>query len=257
MGKKYGVDNSKRNGFYFVDPYIEIPPLYEEIDGVQIIDEKQLNEFVLTYSKHAGVINNLASRSFFKDYLPTGFLDRDENSYRPFYKATCFYKTYSKKFTDEFILEAEYITHWMDVDMSSETAESLLIIAEKLVKKYAKAKMIVTSRIHAGLPSLGMETPVVFVANPEVTSETGNFNTPGRLGGLVELFRILNLNNGEFSTDDIVFSKIEKFGTDTTFENKTDWKPFAERLDKQLSMFMKENFSEGDISEVRNILAVK
>ena len=256
MGKKYKVEDNQREGYYFVDPYIEIPPLYEEQEGKHVINEERLNNFINLYSKHSEIIDNLASRSFFKEYLPTGFLDRDENFYRPFYKAACFYKTYSKKFTDELIINAEYITHWMDVDMSSDTTETLLEIAENLVKKYARAKMLVTSRIHAGLPSLGMNTPVVFIANPEVTSESGNFNTPGRLGGLLELFRILNLENDVFSTDDEEFLKIEKFGLNTFFENKKDWQPYARRLDKQLSMFMGNDFEEDQIANVRNIPAV-
>ena len=256
MGKKYKTSAKERSGYYFVDPYIEIPPLFEETNGKLIADESRLNDFLMVYSRHSEIINNLASRSFFKEYLPTGFLDRNVNPYRPYYKATCFYKIYSKKFTDDFILNAEYITHWMDVDMSSDTTETLLNIAEKLIKKYAHAKMIVTSRIHAGLPSLGMETPVVFIANPEVTSENGNFNTPGRLGGLLELFRILNLDKGVFTTYDNVFNSIEKFGVDTTFENKKDWMPYAKRLDKQLTMFMKDDFEENQIHQVRNISEV-
>lgn len=256
LGKKYKVEDSEREGIYFVDPYFEIPPLYDEVEGKNIIDIERLNEFVELYSKHSEVINQLASRPFFKEYSPTGFLDRDSNPYRPYHKAVCFYKVYSKLFSDEFITKAQYITHWMDVDMSEETTDSLFKIAENLVKKYAKAKMVVTSRIHAGLPCLGMETPVVFVANDEVISMTGSFNTPGRLGGLVDLFRVLELKEGKFSTKDDVFCSIESFKTDTTFQNKEDWKKYAKSLEKQLSMFMGDDFEENQISDVRNVPSV-
>lgn len=252
LGKKYKVEDNEREGIYFVDPYFEIPPLYDEVEGKNIVDIERLNEFVEFYSKHSEVINQLASRSFFKEYSPTGFLDRDNNSYKPYYKAVCFYKVYSQLFSDEFLANAHYITHWMDVDMSVETTDSLFKIAENLVKKYAKAKMVVTSRIHAGLPCLGMETPVVFVANDEVISMTGSFNTPGRLGGLVDLFRILELKTGKFSTKDDVLYSIEQFKPDTTFQNKEDWKKYAKSFDKQLSMFMSDDFRIEDLKKIRD-----
>lgn len=253
LGKNYKVQDSEREGFYFVDPYFEIPALYDTVDGNNILNVELFNEFVDIYSKHADIINNLASRRFFKEYSPTGFLDRDNSIYRPYYKAVCFYKVYSKLFSDEFILNAEYVTHWINVDMTNQTNKDLLNIAEGLVKRYAKAKMVVTSRIHAGLPCLGMDTPVVFIANEEVLSEKGSFNTPGRLGGLVELFRIMNLSNGGFETTDEILNKITIITKDTEFKNKRDWESYAERLKKQLTAFMSDDFQETDIDSLRNL----
>ena len=37
--------------------------------------------------------------------------------------------------------------------------------ADELLKKYAKAEMVVTSRIHCALPCTGMGTPVIYVDN--------------------------------------------------------------------------------------------
>ena len=249
LGKKYKVKDEEREGIYIVDPYFEIPSLFEEEDGNNVVDVERLNDFVAFYSEHADVINQLASRQFFKEYSSTGFLDRDVNPYRPYYKAACFYKVYSQRFSDEFLLNAQYVTHWIDVDMSKETTDSLFKIAEGLVKHYAKAKMVVTSRIHAGLPCLGMGTPVVFIASPQLDS----FNAPGRLEGLVELFRVLNLENAEFSCDDPVLNSVDLFTLNTTFENKNDWKPFANRLDRQLSAFMSDGFDQKSIAEIRNM----
>lgn len=254
LGNKYHVDENERKGIYIVDPYFEIPALYEDVDGKKILNDDVFNEFVIEYSKHADVINELASRKFFKEYSPTGFLDRDDSDYRPFYKATCFYKVYSQKFSDEILLNAEYITHWIDVDMANQTTEDLFDIAEGLVKQYAAAELVITSRIHAGLPCLGMNTPVIFIANNEVTSMAGTYNTPGRLGGLIELFRILKLNeNNQFTTEDKVFAEIDKFTVDTKFENRMDWKPYADRLTRQLTAFMSDDFDEIKSEEIRNI----
>ena len=204
------------------------------------MNENLFNEFIKFYSENTDVINSLAERPFFKLYSPKGFLDRDENAYRPYYKAFCFYKAYSKKFSKELLLNAEYITHWLDVDMSKDTNDDLLNYAESLVKKYAASKLVITSRIHAGLPCLGVETPVIFIADDEVTSEKGSFNVPGRLGGLLDFFRIMNYdNNGNFTSDDEVLNTIGIFNTNTKFENKENWKLYAIELEQKCEEFMR------------------
>ncbi|MBR0190712.1 MAG: polysaccharide pyruvyl transferase family protein [Thermoguttaceae bacterium] len=245
LGKDYHINTEKeREGIYFVDPYFDIPELIYQANG-----KKKINWPVLIKVFFYSVLNwrtvfLLGKKSFFKDYSPQGFLDRDHRWYRPFYKAAVFLKTYSQKFSRKLLKSANYITHWMDVDMSGAvTTNDLLDTAEKLVKKYASAKLIITSRIHAGLPGLGLDTPVIFIANEEVVSENGNFNTPGRLGGLLELFRILNLTHGKFSTDDEVLSKYPKITEKTQFPNKQTWKPYADQLDKKCTEFMKDDFA--------------
>lgn len=241
LGKKYAVDRENKEGICFVDPYFAIPDLYSEENGETYVDVKLIDVLANHYFKHKAVIDQLSQREFFKIYSPKGFLDRDDSPYRALYKAILFHKVYSKKFDDELLLKAEYITHWMDVDMSGcVTNDDLLDIAEGLVKKYASAKLIVTSRIHAGLPGLGVGTPVIFIANEEVIAETGTFNTPGRLGGLVDLFRVLLLENDTFVTDDIELLKYEKIDETVAFENKSEWIEYAHKLENIAEEFMKD-----------------
>lgn len=239
LGKKFKIVDAKRNGVCFVDPFFEIPPLYKEVDGQKILDEGLFNDFIQFYAENPEAINSLAERQFFKQYSPTGFLDRDKNPYRPYYKAACFFKSYSKKFSKDLLLNAEYITHWLDVDMSKDTNDDLLNIAEGLVKKYASSKLVITSRIHAGLPCLGVGTPVIFIADDEVTSEKGTFNVPGRLGGLLDFFRIINFEKGNFTSDDEVLKKIDIIDLSTSFENKNNWRPYAKDLEYKCTEFMK------------------
>ena len=237
LGKKYRVKDSERNEkIYFVDPYFEVKDFKDMTIGQR---GKAIFQTLWSIITHPNAISKLAKKHFFEEYSPTGFLDRDRRKIRSLYKASAFYKTYSKKFDKQVLLDAEYITHWMDVDMSKDTNLDLLNYAERLVKKYAKAKMVVTSRIHAGLPCLGMHTPVVFIANEAVVSENGNFNTPGRLGGLLDFFRILTVEKSGFSTSDAQLKGIKKFTSRTKFENKTNWEFYAKKLDEQCSDFMK------------------
>ena len=242
LGKNYFTPLDQRDGIYFVDPYFDIPEIKIKKDDGSVKKNYWLSlKTFLYYCLHANAINKLATKKFFREYSPIGFLDRNTDKNRAKFKATIFYKTYIKKFSKHLLLDAHYITHWLDVDMKKDTNEDLLNYAESLVKQYSKAKMVVTSRIHAGLPCLGMSTPVVFIANEEVTSMSGNFNTPGRLDGLLELFRVINLSKkGVFSTGDSVFAKIKKFGLKTHFANKEDYKVYSDKLDKQLTEFMKD-----------------
>lgn len=241
LGKKYHVNVRKRKGIYIVDPYFEIPELWQMVNGRKKWNYKAIFSAAFTFLFHVRSVRKLAQKEFFRVYSPTGFLDRSTEKYRPYYKAALFYQIYSRKFSKKVLLSADYITHWMDVEMGGTvTNADLLDYAEELIKKYASADLVITSRIHAGLPCLGLETPVIFVANEEVVSENGSFNTPGRLGGLLELFRILTLEKGKFISNDPVFSCIKKFSTWTRFKNKTDWKQYAFALDKTCTEFMKD-----------------
>lgn len=227
LGKNYGLPKEQREGIYIVDPFFEIPPL-----------KKRILSFFVYLFKHPLAVFKLGKNTFFRDYSPMGFLDRDHSWYRRFYKAMCFLYTYEQKFSLDMLISAKYITHWIDIDLAKTTAWDCVHMAEDLVKQYGSAKMMITSRIHAGLPCLAMGTPVVFVANNEVTEDSGTWNTPGRLGGLLEFFRLLKLDASQFETDDEIFSSINKFDINTDFENKTDWQIYAEQLNKSLSIFM-------------------
>ena len=240
LGKKYSIPKKGHQGVCIVDPYFDIPSVVKEVDGKRKYNIRNIIKGISAFLKHAPSAIQLAKNDFFKVYSPTGFLDRNVSKWRSVYKAALFYKTYSRKFSHDLLVNATYITHWIDVKMDgSVTNDDLLDIAEKLVKQYASANLVITSRTHAGLPCLGLGTPVVFIANREVVSENGTFNTPGRLGGLIELFRVLTLEKEKFGTDDDVFAKIPKFDMATDFENKRDWSRYADELDRKATEFMK------------------
>lgn len=70
-------------------------------------------------------------------------------------------------------------------------------MAEDLLKKYAKAKLVVTSRIHCALPCLAMGTPVIFINGFETFTDSSRFD------GIIELFNRIDVNTktGEFTTN--------------------------------------------------------
>lgn len=79
-------------------------------------------------------------------------------------------------------------------------------MAEALLRKYAKAKLVITSRIHCALPCLALGTPVIFVNGFD------SFVDSCRFDGILELFNRIDINSktGEFTTNFNLEGKINK-----------------------------------------------
>ena len=58
-------------------------------------------------------------------------------------------------------------------------------MAKKLLNRYARAKLIVSTRIHGALPSLALRTPVIFIKNEY---------DHNRFPGLYELLNTIGIN---------------------------------------------------------------
>lgn len=146
---------------------------------------------------------------------------------------TTFYKEYRKFFTEETLLNAEYICQQnytykenfrKDIDRLQE--------AERLIKKYAKARLVVTSRIHCALPCLGLETPVIY-------TENGNQSESSlcRMGGLRELFTILRWEGNKLKPE---FDYKDKICINNTIPNKSLWKSYAHQLINKCKQFIND-----------------
>lgn len=146
---------------------------------------------------------------------------------------SAYYKNYSKLFTDDTILEAEYIEHqsiYYKKRLQNEQAR--LDEAERLVRKYSSAGMVVSSRIHCALPCLGLETPVIFVENKDQ-----NELSASRLKGLSQLFNCLDYKNGVITPN---FSVNSKLSVNNCPKNKDSWKELAFPLINRCNTFIKE-----------------
>lgn len=69
------------------------------------------------------------------------------------------------------------------------TEEEKFAMAEKLLNDYAKAKLVITSRIHCALPCLAMGTPVIFVNGFD------SFVDSCRFDGILDLFNRIDVNS--------------------------------------------------------------
>lgn len=96
---------------------------------------------------------------------------------------------------------------------------------EELLKKYASAKYVVTSRIHCALPSLSLGTPTLYIDIPNDHNVSSC-----RLNGIKELFHIIHTNGMKLSCD--LLKPNEKFNLKSTFANKNDFIVIKQNIKK-------------------------
>ncbi|MBQ0733096.1 polysaccharide pyruvyl transferase family protein [Aquimarina celericrescens] len=102
-------------------------------------------------------------------------------------------------------------------------------MAESLLKKYARAKLVITSRIHCALPCLALGTPVIFVNGFD------SFVDSCRFDGILELFNRIDVN-----------SKTGEYTANFQLEGKIDYSTMVKNLEKhhELASALKEKVTK-------------
>ena len=208
LSKKY-LSNKTRDKIYFVDPYYE----YRR-DILSII------WYVWSFIKNSYKLLSLSRKLFGNIH------------FRSILKTTAYYLDYRKIFDDEIILEASYISHLVR-ELEYGTEDEKFVFADGIIRKYAKAKLIVTSKIHCALPCLGLETPVIFIENGN-QSETSYC----RLEGIRELLNIVIYKKHNMK---ILFNnEIKKISIKDKINNKSDYLRFEKHLEEQCMNYIKK-----------------
>lgn len=200
LGKKYKTEENDGQ-YYFVDV-----PLNAKRNLVNLLS---LSNFFLG---HVSDIMHIVRKFYPYD-----------SKLKTLYNATIFYKEYSIIFEREILLDAHYICQQSKVyKQQYKSNEELLQRAENIVKAYAKAKLVVTARIHCALPCLALETPVLYVHNP-----TRGFENNCRLNGLLDLFNVIIWQDGHLVKPSFVKDKIDR---NSQFKNKDSWRSIAKSI---------------------------
>lgn len=131
-----------------------------------------------------------------------------------------------KKHLDNLIdkdLQKEAIYINQEPQAGKYTDEEKFAMAEDLLHKYARAKLVITSRIHCALPCLAMGTPVIFVNGFD------SFVDSCRFEGILELFNRVDVDSktGKFTANFPLEGKINK---DTLVRNLEKHHTLAEPL---------------------------
>ena len=233
LGQKYSPVVSKRSGIYFVDPSICIPrECGRKVWLLRLI--KTMPVLLLHPLMVWMLCGKATSISWVFDWTLIHPLKR-------VVIAAIFYREYSKYFTDRILREAVFVPQHI-IQSQFRNEEEKFAYADELLKKYQHAELVVTGRIHAGLPCLGMETPVVFTNLKEQNS--GNAANCGRLDGLLDLFGVIEFApNGESigRLGDVARRKKIKSGKDIV--NKDGWRKLAKALSDKCISFIAKSVS--------------
>ncbi|WP_034039884.1 polysaccharide pyruvyl transferase family protein [Wocania ichthyoenteri] len=110
-----------------------------------------------------------------------------------------------KKIIDKGLLESAIFIN-QEPPANKYTHEEKFEMAEDLLKKYARAKLVITSRIHCALPCLALGTPVIFVNGFD------SFVDSCRFDGILELFNRIDIDSktGEYTANFDLKGKIDK-----------------------------------------------
>lgn len=211
LGYKYKT-NKNSGKCYFVDPFY----ILHKNDYATII--RNFFELPFYFSSVKNIQKKMGKSSSFKDLLAL----------------MSFYREYKKLFDKKLLLEAEYICHEnANFHTQFPTDEDKLNYAKTLVKKYAEASLVITSRIHCALPCLGLETPVIYVQNKQ-QAETSSC----RLRGLIDFFNVIDWDNGKLVPQFLISNKIT---SKTIIHNKNKHNSYIENLIQTCKNFTKGN----------------
>jgi len=190
---------------YFVDPFFETKK-----------DVKSKLQNTAYLMSHLGAIQTIAKK------YPDGISGTDK-----LLKIASFHREYSKVFTEDTLLNANYIC-LMSPKWKKDycTNEELLGAAEQFVRSMGKAALVVTSRIQCALPCLSLETPVIFTELHRPPTDSSCY-----FSGLQELFTTMEWDHDHFITDFSLNGKIS--ATDNLPKNKDLWQPLAQKLIKR------------------------
>ena len=231
LGMKYKTDE-KDDSIYFVDPYYELGRGKRLFKGFHVL----FALFLLV--KYHSRIRPLKNK-FKSEFCST--ISRISKKLDYLLHLASFYDAYSKMFEDEVLYSACYIKHEVSQSQFHYNDDEKMEYARQLVRRYAKARLVVTSRIHCALPCLGVETPVIFVTSENLEKGAGRGGSNGRFGGLIELLHTMRWTSaGIEPVSEAMHSLVSngKIGISSHFKNKEDYKPICFELIERVKEFL-------------------
>ena len=219
LGMKYHSDE-KDDKTYIVDPIIP------RERGV-----KDIRQLLYSIFHIYDICRLLKTTDLFIEEDRPGRLNR---KYRRYINMSLYHRLYSKIVSRKVLMGSEYISQSNAYYNHGFTSDfGRLKEAERLVRLYSRAKLVITSRIHCALPCTGLETPVIFLKMANDIPESAC-----RMGGILDFLNVVEISKKGGAKP--LFSLKGKLSAENHPENKTGWKPFAEDLKNRCCEFMKD-----------------
>ncbi len=173
ISKRDSSDSAKKSDTIYV------------VDAVHYIPESQRRlqkyKFALLYLLNMKGINRFI-RSIRADGIYN--VNLSPKYYDRFCRIVRSYLVVKKLLTKEDLKHVQVLSQFYSAD-EIPTNEARFLKAEDFLRKYAEARLVITSRIHVALPCTGLETPVVFLQNMDDSIES-----TCRFKGLLDLLYI-------------------------------------------------------------------
>lgn len=155
-----------------------------------------------------------------------------QGGWASFVRACAFYKTYSQAFTDDVLLQAEYVSAKDYEDqIAGYTPEEMLNETEYLIKKFAIQKMVISSDLQVCLACLSLDTPVLFFEN-----QNQHQSLLCKMGDVRELLHVCNVKGFNLSAN----FRLKKIDSKTVLKNKDNWKKHVLGLKGLCEFFIKD-----------------
>lgn len=215
LGEKYR-SSKKGNTSYIVDPHINGEMKLDNIiKAIFTIIFNPIDILKLYRNKQLSLYNG---RNFIRKLI----------------KTAVYYREYSRIFSRKVIMESTYVNQENDFYRTHFQNElERLEEAERLIRLYAEASLVITSRIHCALPSLGLETPVIYLEKGQDNEESRC-----RLDGLRDLFNVVKVDNGILVPQ---FETALPIAASNHPSNKDLWRDFAKNLKHRCQDFVRNN----------------
>lgn len=139
-------------------------------------------------------------------------------------------KLLKKILSNDMIESAKEMTHLYPAS-DYPTEDSRFELAEEILKKYEKAKLVITSRIHCALPCLAMGTPVIFADGGFKPADASRFNS------FTNLFHTVSMSKKGNPTFNFDIDAVRKTGR---LQPKTEHLKYLDALEDHCGKFIAE-----------------
>lgn len=246
------------NGWYFhcAENWPPTPFIEPKLISMHFTDNMKIKGWSADYHN----VFNGYGKSFFENHSPIGCRDTHTQKFMdslkiPNYFSSCLTTTlslpgktkkedviYAVDVSDEVVefikshtcFKVKKLTHYMSHEDQQKSFDERMKNVEELLTKYRNAKMVVTRRLHAALPCLALNTPVLLIRYDDP-------NYKGRLDTFYDFVYNVSENDLLDGTVSIDFNKIK--------DNPVKYKKFRNELIKSCKEFVSEPLQDEKVSE--------
>lgn len=228
LGKEYLQKGEHTGDVFIVDPYYEIGG---DMSLPHMIRYGKMIWYTLRHFKAAWKIKDKLIRT------RHSILRHVSDKLDKIVCAANFYHIYSQRFGDDILFNAKYTSAIVDSELSN---EEKFVIADKMLRDYANARLVITSRLHVAFPCLAVATRNIFVI-PSLKNEkmSAQKHSHSRIIGLEDTINVMELVDGK------LVDTVSKFPSKISIENfpinKDGYQKYRELLTQNVENFVLNN----------------